>query len=393
MDLVLNPDLVPLNISTVLSSWTNQRGHPILLVERDYPSGSITISQKRFLTSRTMENDTSLWYIPLNYATKNTPNFNDTSATFWLDEKSKTISLSHNLSADEWIIFNKQQTGYYRVLYDDKNWELISKELNSGELSSIHPQSRSQLIFDLYEFSTAGLVDFGKFFDLTLYLKDETEYAPWAIAAESFSILNPKLADIKNYKIFQNHVSNLVDKLHEELGQDDNPNEEYLRKELRVIAIDLACRFKNEKCLEGTYKKLQSYLNDGVELNNNYKSLIYQYGIRSASEEELENVWSLLNSLHDKDERSMIVKSFASIDRKDAVEKYLEKSLSDSISNNTLTPLEMWTYMTTLLRDGGQYGLSVAIRRFYEHSENAYITISLADSIFSNQLKNEVRTL
>ena len=59
--------------------------------------------------------------------------FDKTSPDTWLDPANADIQtevdLSSVASSSEPVIVNVQQTGFYRVNYDSKNWELISNAL------------------------------------------------------------------------------------------------------------------------------------------------------------------------------------------------------------------------------------------------------------------------
>ena len=66
--------------------------------------------------------------------------FDKTSPDTWLDPANADIQtevdLSSVASSSEPVIVNVQQTGFYRVNYDSKNWDLISNALlnNFGEI-------------------------------------------------------------------------------------------------------------------------------------------------------------------------------------------------------------------------------------------------------------------
>ena len=59
--------------------------------------------------------------------------FDKTSPDTWLDpanaDTETLVDLSSVALSSEPVIVNVQQTGFYRVNYDSKNWELISNAL------------------------------------------------------------------------------------------------------------------------------------------------------------------------------------------------------------------------------------------------------------------------
>lgn len=67
-------------------------------------------------------------------------------------EASKTIE---GISTQGWVIFNNNQTGYYRVNYDQQNWDLITDQLLKDH-TAISPINRAQIINDAMNLARAG---------------------------------------------------------------------------------------------------------------------------------------------------------------------------------------------------------------------------------------------
>jgi len=69
--------------------------------------------------------------------------------------------------------------GYYRVNYDNDNWQKLGKYLNSSEYLNIHVLNRAQIIDDAYYFLSTNKLDFSLFQTLTYYLSKDTNYIAW----------------------------------------------------------------------------------------------------------------------------------------------------------------------------------------------------------------------
>lgn len=185
-------------VKAIMDTWANEKGYPVLSVRRTYETGDIIISQERFISDRKVPN-TNVWMIPYNYVHQSKADFDDLSTFSWLSTKAARINTE--VPANEWIIFNKQQVGYYRVNYDANNWELITNALINN-LSSIDRLNRAQLIDDAYWLARSGRLDIEVLMKLLTYLKDETEYAPWTAANNVLSYFNGKLRGTPAYKDF-----------------------------------------------------------------------------------------------------------------------------------------------------------------------------------------------
>ena len=70
-------------------------------------------------------------------------NFNDTKTKTWLSKDEESVTVSGLPNSRTAVVFNVQETGYYRVNYDPKNWRLIHRQLHKprGHLK-IHVANR-----------------------------------------------------------------------------------------------------------------------------------------------------------------------------------------------------------------------------------------------------------
>lgn len=175
-------------------TWELQKGYPVIHVSFMSSSPAFHITQQRFFSTESQRVDEGCsWYIPINYATSNNPNFDDTKITdyFHNGEAFKHIETAEPL-ADEsfWFVFNKQQRGYYRVNYDDSNWAALSEVLNGDNYEKVHVMNRAQLIDDSYALVNAGyLNDYQTALDILKYLHNENDYFPWYAANRYISPL------------------------------------------------------------------------------------------------------------------------------------------------------------------------------------------------------------
>lgn len=77
------------------------------------------------------------------------------------DNIADTKKIENLPDKSQWIIFNIQLAGLYKVKYDRHNYKLIVKTLNSKEFVSIHVINRAQLIDDAMDLAWTGEQDYG----------------------------------------------------------------------------------------------------------------------------------------------------------------------------------------------------------------------------------------
>ncbi len=99
---------LPTTFPNIMSSWTRQKGFPALNVERDYLGSTVTISQQRYLSNPSSAPDSTRWWIPLNFVSASSGDFDNTTATHWMSPitASQSITLS-SLNASDWLLVNK----------------------------------------------------------------------------------------------------------------------------------------------------------------------------------------------------------------------------------------------------------------------------------------------
>ncbi|EFN71975.1 Aminopeptidase N, partial [Camponotus floridanus] len=94
------------------------------------------------------------------------------------------------LEEDQWIIFNLQQVGYYRVYYDTENWQNIGRYLNSKEYENIHVLNRAQIIDDAFHFVVEKKLKFSVFCEIAKYLSKESDYIAWYPMIKAFEFMS-----------------------------------------------------------------------------------------------------------------------------------------------------------------------------------------------------------
>lgn len=174
---------IPASIATIMGSWETQSGFPLITVTRN--GDVVTIEQERFFFETTAS--PALWWVPINFVVASAePDFTETKPDFWLEGvKSVTINNAaqpdnKKWTDDDWMIFNKQESSYYRVNYDQHLWDLLVAQLRGDEFGKIHLLNRAQLVDDSLSLARAGKIDYQVPLDILEYLEKEFDYIPWA---------------------------------------------------------------------------------------------------------------------------------------------------------------------------------------------------------------------
>lgn len=234
-----------------------------------------------FNPSKTSDEDRSL-YVPINYVS-GTPDdeldFEDTSISDWLLPTSELKI--ENIPESNFIIFNKQQTSYYRVLYDDSTYLQLMDLLFTN--SSVHPLTCSQLIDDLGNLARHGYVDYGLFFSFLEYLQysNVSSYTEWGTANRHIRYLYHRLRGSAAFDRYETFVREMTKNRFDDVGlgtEWDWSEPELLslvhRQRLnRQYVAELACFSGVDTCVNETME----YIGKLVRNKNEKKSVLLNF--------------------------------------------------------------------------------------------------------------------
>lgn len=316
---------LPYTIDEMMGSWTRQGGHPLLTVERNYVDGSFTVKQTQFFDDSTLSNNDKRFIVPFNYATGNLSDFVNTIATHFLKEDSTKVDAK--LAKDEFLILNKQSTGFFNIQYDVENWKLISQALRRRHFK-IHVLNRAQLIFDANKLSSSSRLEYDVLMDLLSYLEAEEDYAPWSTASGILTNFNFYFQGNKealtDFKFF---ITKITDRIYDKLGASDLPNERHFDRYLRTTIMNLACMGGNEKCLTQTTQKLAGFVEQNTPIEANLKTPVFCNGLKDADEETFTKVHQYMLASDDAAERRSLISALGCAQRKENVETYLKSTI------------------------------------------------------------------
>ncbi|CAK1599088.1 unnamed protein product [Parnassius mnemosyne] len=322
---------IPYPLSAVLDRWTNQGGFPFLTVRRSAPSAeSIFISQERFLTNREL-NSTDRWHVPVNWVLSTNPDFSDTSPQAWVPPSFPALAVDiPGLSNAEWYIINKQQTGYYRVNYDEENWQALAKVLNESH-QTIHLLNRAQIVDDAFNLARNGRLNYVHAFEISRYLVAETDYIAWASANSALSYLEVVLSGSEAYDLFRTYMLELSDPLYKRLGFAAQPTDEHVTAYHRNIILNINCRFGNEHCVNRSQELLEEFRNNPSQrLDPDIQTTVFCSGLRGGDVNNFNFLWNQYLASTDSSEQSILLNALGCTSNAERRDFYLKQVIDDN---------------------------------------------------------------
>ncbi|KAM3967291.1 membrane alanyl aminopeptidase [Aphomia sociella] len=331
-------------IKDIMSSWINQAGHPILNVNVNYENGTVSLSQRRFYINSTVRSN-EVYKIPITYTTKNKLDFNNTKPVFVMENISADIEL--NITEESWVLFNIQETGFYRVNYDDASWTKIANALKGEDRTNIHNLNRAKIVNDLFAFYNADEVSFKRLYEVLDFLKSETDYSVWVAALAGLKKLRSQylgtdaLHDIDVYSL--GLVENVINKL----GYHPRQSDDFETLRARLELLEFACDLGHEECVKNSVDIFNALRQNNEEVPASLRSLVYCNGLRHGNGDDFDFLWNRMLTTNLANEERTIIEILGCTSDKDKLKSYL---LSVLETDRKIKVQDITTPLTSILK-------------------------------------------
>lgn len=243
------------DLKQLLIGWTEQAGYPVIKVELKNNGRTIEVSQERFKTP-----GPERWIIPFTYTTSSAKDFSSTAPRAYIQKT--TVEHFELDQKVEWIIANIQQTGFYRVNYDEKTWKNIAKALTKDGFSGIHEINRAQIINDVANFAEIGLVEQKLPFEMYEFIKNDYSYMSWYSIDKFLNSISGKIDD-KHENLINKYILQLTENVYNKFGfNSSQPADKVSDIYLRNIVRNLACRAGNTDCMSNAKTVFDEWIAD-----------------------------------------------------------------------------------------------------------------------------------
>ncbi|XP_060872010.1 endoplasmic reticulum aminopeptidase 1-like [Metopolophium dirhodum] len=298
----------------IMDTWTCQMGFPVIKISRENSSSSnnavsFTAMQSRFLLTSEIASKVKnraapsqydyKWYVPLSFYTDITSYreqevvwMNMTDVRFEVDPKVR------------WLKANVNQSGFYRVNYDDGLWnEIIGQlQLNHEVFSAA---DRASLIDDIFTLCRAGILNVTVPLELSKYLYKERDFVPWATALEHFENWSKFLSESSPYKLFLDYTKSLLGPVARSVGWDDQGT--HLEKLMRSQILSAAIIYGIEDVVKEAKNRFEEWMYENKRVPPNLREVIYLAGIIYGDVKEWNFCWDKYNQSRVPSERQLLL--------------------------------------------------------------------------------------
>uniref|UniRef100_A0A672SLM9 Aminopeptidase n=1 Tax=Sinocyclocheilus grahami TaxID=75366 RepID=A0A672SLM9_SINGR len=194
---------------------------------------------------------------------------------------------------DEWLLANVNCAGFFRVNYDEENWNKLRMQLERYH-HVIPIINRGQLIDDAFNIARAHRLNVTIALSLTKYLVNDTEYIPWESALKNLDHLILMFDRSEVYGPITKYLRNLITRLYdhfEEYTINGTVPEKHTDQYNQVNAISVACSNGLTKCITMAKSLFEDYKNGTNDIHPNLRKAIYCSAIASGDEYDWEFAW------------------------------------------------------------------------------------------------------
>ncbi|CAM8967547.1 unnamed protein product [Rhodiola kirilowii] len=246
-------------VNKLMNSWTKQQGYPVVSVKVN--GSTLKFEQSQFLSSGAQGH--GQWIVPITLCTGSY----DSRHSYLLENKSGSLDITGVLDSSAenkhrtWVKLNVDQSGFYRVKYDDELAARLRYAIQSKQLSAT---DRYGVLDDSFALSMAQQLPLTSLLTLMSAYGDELEYIVLSnLISISFKITRivadakPEILDsVKQFfiKLFQHSA--------EKLGWECRSGESHLEAMLRGEILTALAIFGHDETRQEACRRFEAFVED-----------------------------------------------------------------------------------------------------------------------------------
>lgn len=329
----LQPYAGDVNLAQVMAPWVYQMGLPVVTItESTTPPNNLVAEQIRFMNdpaaniSEPVSPYNYKWYIPLTYETEA-----GVTGSIWLNNSGATFPDPRGADKNQWIKFNKEQVGFYRVAMPNTMWGLIQQQLSVNH-SVFTALDRSHIVDDALSLSRAARLSYDVSLGITQYLYNETHFFPWRSAKTLLDYLKIQLYSTSDNGYWREYMRYLTQPLMSSLQVRDSLPEFHLEIMLREVIMAIACGNGNTECLKNATDIFLRWIdNEANAVPLNLRRMVYGFGVESTGDAAWRTVWDRYLATTSGQEKDHLMYALAQTTQLWLVQRYLDYTFNTTL--------------------------------------------------------------
>ena len=348
-------DVIPtpnssVNVTAIMERWVRQKGFPVISSKLE--RNRLYLSQRRFLSAPSSEFATIdepltehvspfgyQWIVPITIITNKSP---ENQRLVWLSQPDAVLTMD---ASTVWFKLNVNQSGFYRVNYDDTNWRRLIELLHSRDFNRhiLSPSDRSNLLDDGLSFMKVSLLSADLAMNMTSYLETgERDYVPWETALKHFASLD---AVMGGHPLFHKFTLKLLQPSLTVMGWKDDGT--HLFRKLRASILKAAILYGDESTIQIAKRRFDEWMASRFRIVPNFREVVYTTGVRFGGSKEWDFCWKRYRSSKVPSEQRLLLDALSST--RDPW--LLQRLLNYSLERDKIKPQDTVQVLTDVARN------------------------------------------
>ncbi len=351
-------------VPDLMDTWVKQTGFPLLKATVDRQAGGphLHLAQRRFLYEHLHgkeEDDDTRWLVPVVTQTAG----GKVTSRFLLDALEAGRALG--TKAAEWVKVNAGQTGFYRVHYDEEEWERLRQAVAAGALPAT---DRLGLQSDAYALARAGYAPATLFLEVTEAYEGETDATVWREISSNLRAFERVIADEPYLSSFHAYGRRLYEPAAARAGWDAGEEEGHLDILLRSTVLGQLGSYDHAATIEEARARFWAYADGEASLDPNLRGVVYGLVGQEADRAAYDRLWELEEKATLNEEKVRLLAALGRPKREELLRETLEASLTKRVRSQD-------TVMVVTSVAGNMHGRDLAwdfVREQWEEFDRRY---------------------
>uniref|UniRef100_A0A7N8XUD7 Aminopeptidase n=1 Tax=Mastacembelus armatus TaxID=205130 RepID=A0A7N8XUD7_9TELE len=306
---------LPDTVHNIMNTWVLQMGFPVVTINTN--TGSI--AQQHFLLDPDSEGIPPSPFNGLRY--------------IQISLSSLATNDAMKISGSDWLLANLNVVGYYRVNYDQGNWDRLLNCLSTSH-QLIPVLNRAQLVDDAFNLARAKIIPTVLALNTTKYLNNERDYIPWQSSMNNLEFFYLMFDRSEVYGPMQDYLRKQVTPLFEYYknmtGNWSKVPDGHMDQYNQVNAISLACRTGLEELYISSHHP-PNFILMILCIHPNLRAIMYCNAIAAGGAEEWEFAWLQFKNASIATEAEKLRSAMACTKQPWLLNRYLEYTLDPNM--------------------------------------------------------------
>ena len=312
-------------VTAIMDSWVKQMGYPVLQVEanRGQEQVNLTVTQERFVYDRLLgeeEPSPEVWQVPVSVST-GAP---DSTATATVME-GRQVQLAVPAAGGDWFKVNAGQTGFYRVNYNNDEWQRLVPAVRALELPAT---DRLGIQNDAYALCRAGLAPVTQFLELARSYVDEEDASVWSDLASNLRDIEQLVYTEPVHTAYQRFGRELFGPAARRAGWEPRSGEGHMDALLRTTVLGQAGSYEDPEILGQAAGLFQRYLANHDAVHPDLRGVVFALAGQGGGQSAYDQLWDLEERTELQEEKVRLLLALTRFQEPGLLDETLERALS-----------------------------------------------------------------